>query len=378
MAAEADLVLQDTVPSEEDERLYVASQWQLMWWKFRKHQLAIAGGLVVVVLYLLALFCEFFAPYDLHERRIGYVFAPPQRIHFFDGQRLHFRPFVYGFVQTKDPETLREIYTEDKERKYSIRLFTHGAQYELWGRFEADLHLFGVEEGGTLFLLGTDRMGRDVLSRILYGSRISLSIGLIGVSLSLVMGLILGGISGYYGGIIDTILQRVIELLRSFPAIPLWMALSAALPPHWPALRVYFGITLILSLIGWTGLARVVRGKILSLREEDFTVAAQLAGAGEMRIITRHLLPSFMSHIIVSITLAIPSMILSETALSFLGLGLRPPITSWGVLLQEAQNARTVALHPWLLLPALFIILTVLSFNFIGDGLRDAADPYGR
>jgi peptide/nickel transport system permease protein len=378
VAEEIALAPNETTASEEEKGIFVASQWQLMWWKFRKHHLAIVATVVIAILYVLAIFCEFFAPYDLLQRRSDYIYAPPQRLHFFDGRRIHLRPFVYGFEKTKDPETLRETYVENKAEIYPIQFFTHGSAYKLWGMFASDIHFAGVEGKGTLFLLGTDRMGRDVLSRVLYGARISLSIGLIGVALSLIMGLILGGVSGYYGGVLDTIIQRVIELLRSFPSIPLWMALSAALPPHWPALRIYFGITVILSLIGWTGLARVVRGKILALREEDFTLAAQLAGAGEMRIITRHLLPSFMSHIIVSVTLAIPGMILSETALSFLGLGLRAPITSWGVLLQEAQNARTIALQPWLMLPALFVIITVLGFNFIGDGLRDAADPYGR
>ena len=251
-----------------------------------------------------------------------------------------------------------------------------GDEYKFWGLFKTDLHLLGIDEGGKLFLCGTDRMGRDVFSRIIYGSRISMSIGLIGVSLSLVLGLILGGISGYYGGLIDVVIQRLIELLRSFPSIPLWMALSAALPTDWSAIRIYFGITVILSLLGWTGLARVVRGKLLALRKEDFAMAAILAGASEMRVIVRHLLPSFMSHIVVTITLAIPYMILAETSLSFLGIGLRPPVTSWGVLLKEAQNIRTVVLHPWLMLPGVFVIIAVLAFNFIGDGLRDAADPY--
>jgi peptide/nickel transport system permease protein len=360
------------------EKFYMASQWQLMWWKLRKHKLAMVSSVVLIIFYLIALFCEFIAPYDLNKRSTAYVFTPPQKIHFLKDGRLSFRPFVYGLKRRINPQTLRRIYEEDKSVTYPIGFFVRGDLYKFWGQWERDLHLFGVKEPGTFFLLGTDRMGRDVFSRIVYGARISLTIGLVGVAISFVLGLLLGGISGYYGGAIDNIIQRIIEILRSFPSIPLWMALSAALPPHWPPLRVYFGITIILSIIGWTGLARVVRGKLLSLREEDFAMAARLAGASEMRIITRHLLPAFMSHIVVSLTLSVPGVILAETALSFLGLGLRPPVTSWGVLLQEAQNVRTVALQPWLLLPVFFVIVAVLAFNFLGDGLRDAADPYSR
>ncbi len=360
-----------------DERFFIASQWSLMWWKFRRHRLAIVSGAVLLVLYVLAGFCEFIAPYDLTERHRRYVYTPPQRIRLFHDGRIT-RPFVYGLERSVDPETLRKSYSENRSAVFPLRFFTRGHEYRFWDLFPTDVHLFGVDEGGTAFLLGTDRLGRDMLSRIVYGSRISLSIGLIGVTLSLLLGVILGGVSGYYGGTTDNLIQRFIEMLRSFPTIPLWMALSAALPAQWPPLRIYFGITVILSLVGWTGLARVVRGKLLALREEDYAMAARVAGASEGRIIAGHLIPAFMSHIIVTVTLAIPGMILAETALSFLGLGLRPPVTSWGVLLQEAQNVRTVALHPWLLLPVLFVIVTVLAFNFIGDGLRDAADPYAR
>ena len=360
-----------------EERFFIASQWSLMWWKFRRHRLAIVSSAVLLVLYVLAGFCEFIAPYDLTERHRRYVYTPPQRIRLFHDGRIT-RPFVYGLERSVDPETLRKSYSENRSEVYPLRFLIRGHEYRFWDLFPTDVHLFGVDSGGTAFLLGTDRLGRDMLSRIVYGSRISLSIGLIGVTLSLLLGVILGGVSGYYGGTTDNLIQRFIEMLRSFPTIPLWMALSAALPAQWPPLRIYFGITVILSLVGWTGLARVVRGKLLALREEDYAMAARVAGASEGRIIAGHLIPAFMSHIIVTVTLAIPGMILAETALSFLGLGLRPPVTSWGVLLQEAQNVRTVALHPWLLLPVLFVIVTVLAFNFIGDGLRDAADPYAR
>ncbi|NQT86686.1 ABC transporter permease, partial [bacterium] len=352
--------------------VYTASQWQLMWWKFRKHKLAVAASLMILALYLIAIFAGFLAPYTLEQRDVMNAYAPPQRLHFVSDEGVHLWPFVYGLEHGRHPETLRKVYVEDRTKRYPVRLFVRGDTYRFWGLFETNIHLFGVEEGGTLYLLGADSLGRDMLSRIVYGSRISLTIGLIGVTMSFVLGLTIGGISGYFGGWIDHVIQRFIEILRSFPSIPLWMALSAALPAHWSPLQVYLGITMVLSFIGWTGLARQVRGKILSLREEDFATAALVCGASRWRILYRHLLPSFMSHIIVSITLAVPGMILGETALSFLGLGLRPPITSWGVLLKEAQNVQSVALHPWLLTPVIAVILTVLSFNFVGDGLRDA------
>jgi len=362
----------------EAAKVYTASQWRLMWWRFRKHRLAVGAGLVILFLYLVAAFCEFLAPYTLEARDIAYSYAPPQRLHFFGEDGFHLRPFVYGLKSARHPETLRKIYVEDRSRRYPIRFFVRGEPYRLLGLIPTDIHLFGVDEGGTVFLLGTDALGRDMLSRVIYGARISLTIGLLGVTLSFVLGLIIGGISGYVGGWVDNLIQRLIEIIRSFPSIPLWMALSAALPAHWPPLRIYFGITIVLSFIGWTGLARQVRGKILALREEDFATAARLCGASQWRVLWRHLLPSFMSHIIVSLTLAVPGMILGETALSFLGLGLRPPVTSWGVLLKEAQNVQAVALHPWLLTPVVFVVITVLAFNFVGDGLRDAADPYAR
>jgi len=371
--------LPGTPRQEEDTaQAWTASQWQLMRRKFRKHRLAVWAGMVLLAMYLTALFADFVAPYTLDCRNIDSVYAPPQRLHWVADDGFHLRPFVYGLKGWRDPTTLRKLYVEDRTRRYPLRWFARGEPYALWGLFETDRHLFGVESGGTVFLLGADSLGRDLLSRIIHGSRISLTIGLVGVAISFVLGLSIGGLSGYLGGWVDNLIQRLIELLRSFPAIPLWMALSAAVPSSWSPLRVYFGITVVLSLIGWTGLARQVRGKILSLREEDFALAALLAGAGRWRVLWRHLLPSFASHIIVVLTLAVPRMILGETALSFLGLGLRPPITSWGVLLNEAQNVQAVALHPWLLMPVFFVIVTVLAFNFVGDGLRDAADPYTR
>jgi peptide/nickel transport system permease protein len=361
------------------EKIFTASQWRLMWWKYRKHGLAVFSTAVVALFYFMALFCEFLAPYPLDARDSKYALAPPQSLHFFGEDGFHLRPFVYGREKKSDPETWRITFEEDKEEIHPIRLFVHGQPYKFWGLWETDLHLFGVDDPDyVVSLLGMDKIGRDMLSRLIYGARISLSIGLIGIFLTLIIGAVLGGISGYYGGIIDNLVQRVIEMLRSIPQLPLWMALSAALPPTLSPVRVYFGITVILSVLGWTGLARVVRGKILSLREEDFVMAARLAGAAEMRIIVRHLLPSFMSHLIVSITMSIPGMILAETSLSFLGIGLRPPVTSWGVLLQSAQQVEALAHYPWFLSPVFFIIAAVLAFNFVGDGLRDAVDPYVR
>ena len=367
--------------TKASDQVYVAPQWKLMYWKFRKHRLAVISVFVLIFFYLLAAFCEFIAPYDPGAFGRNFTLAPPTRVRLFDSNGTFRGPFVYGTARARDPERLRPMFVEDTSLIYPIGFFVRGAPYKMWGTFDGDMHLFGIgapinEQG--VFLLGADRLGRDVFSRIVYGARISLSIGLVGVFLSLILGIVLGGISGYFGGLADNLIQRVIEFIRSIPSIPLWMGLSAALPPTWPVVRVYFGITVILSLIGWTGMARVVRGRFLALREEDFVLAARLSGASEMRIILRHMVPSFLSYIIAALTLAVPGMILAETGLSFLGLGLRAPAISWGVLLQEAQNLRSVALAPWVLLPGIAVVISILAFNFLGDGLRDAADPYSK
>ncbi len=370
--------LADALLPAEEKQVAVASPGQIMRWRFAQHKLAVVSLGILLLFYFVAGFAEFFAPFNPFDFSAQDVLAPPQRVRIVDSEGNFQRPFVYGYARARDPETLRRIYVDDPTQIYTIYFFVRGSPYRMWGFIESDIHFFGLEEGsdGTLFLLGSDDLGRDMLSRLIFGARVSLSIGLMGVLLSFVLGVTIGGISGYYGGMTDTLIQRVIEFLRSIPAIPLWLGLAAAVPADWSPLRTYFMITILLSLIGWTGMAREVRGRFLALREEDFVLAAELIGAGRMRIILRHMVPSFMSHIIAALTLAVPGMILAETSLSFLGLGLRPPVISWGVLLQSAQNISTVALAPWLLLPAVAVIITVLAFNFVGDGLRDAADPY--
>jgi peptide/nickel transport system permease protein len=355
----------------------IASPWRLVWWKFKAHRLALASLVLIVLFYLAALFAGFVAPYD-PEYKTGHPLAPPQWPSFFVEGEFQFPPVVHPLKQTLDLKTFQRIYEIDESQVVPVGLFVRGDTYDLFGLIPTDIHLFGAADGGALYLMGTDALGFDVFSRTVYGAQISLSIGLVGVTLSLVLGVVLGGVSGYFGGRTDTVIQRVVEVIQSFPSIPLWMGLAAALPTTWSTVQVYFAITVILSVIGWTDLARVVRGRFLSLREEDFVMAARLSGASEARIIRKHLLPSFTSHIIASVTLSIPGMILAETALSFLGIGLTPPAISWGVLLQSARNVNTLVSAPWLLLPGAVVVVVVLAFNFLGDGLRDAADPFTR
>jgi peptide/nickel transport system permease protein len=356
-------------------RIHIASQKQLMWWKFKQHRLALASAVFLIAVYLMIIVVEFVAPYGLHTKNVDFIHSPPQRVHFFnDGKFVG--PFVYGRTMSLDMDTLHRLYTDKPGDVQPIRFFCRGDGYKFWGVFDSNLHMVCPAEGGQMFLLGTDRLGRDVLSRILYGARISLTIGLIGISISFCLGIVIGGLAGYRGGVFDLIVQRLIEVLQSLPSLPLWMALAAIMPVTWSPLVIYFGITIILGIIDWTGLARAVRSKLLALREEDYVQAAQLMGASTPRVIGRHLVPGFMSHLIASATISIPSMILGETALSFLGLGLRPPITSWGILLTEAKSVSVIAFYPWLLFPIIPVVLVILAFNFLGDGLRDAADPY--
>jgi len=360
---------------EARQRELEAGHWRMVWWKLRRHKLAVTSGLVLIGLYVIVLFAEVFAPYGLGDRDTDHIYAPPQTIHLFHNGAF-VGPFVYPLDYTLDMVRLKREYAPDTSQPQPIRFFCAGPAYAFWGLIPARFHLMCAPEGGTLFLLGTDRLGQDMLSRLIYGTRISMTVGLIGIAVSFVIGITLGGMAGYFGGWIDSVVQRMIEILRSLPELPLWMALSAAVPVTWSPIAVFFCITLILGLIDWPGLARAVRSKLLALREEEYVTAAQLMGARPARVIARHLLPNFSSHLIASITLSIPGMILGETALSFLGLGLRPPITSWGVMLTEAQNIEAVVLYPWLMTPMAAVMIAVLAFNFLGDGLRDAADPY--
>ena len=365
--------------NDAKEALYRATPRQLMWWRFRKHKLAVVSLCVLIFAYLTIVLAEFTAPYDPYEITEMATMQPPQPVHLFDEEWNFQGPFVYGMKRTRDLETAAVVYTVDTDDIVPLRFLTQGSDYLFWGLIPGSIHLFGAEDPDAhIYLLGTDTLGRDLLSRLIHGGRTTLTIGILGVFFSFLIGITLGSISGYYGGRIDAAIQRLMEFIRSIPTIPLWMGLAAALPVEWDPLFVYFLITILLSLISWTYLARTVRGSFLSLRGEDYVLAARLLGASEQRIILKHMLPAMTSYIIAAVTLSVPEMILGETALSFLGLGLRPPVVSWGVLLQEAQSLRVIVQAPWLLLPGLAIVIIVLSFNFLGDGLRDAADPYGR
>ncbi|MGI9352508.1 MAG: ABC transporter permease [Rhizobiaceae bacterium] len=360
----------------EQEKVFLASQMKLMWWKFKRHKLAVVSGIFLAILYLMTVFAEFLAPYSLDARNSKYIYAPPQSVHFFhEGE--YIGPFVYDYDKELDLEKMQRVYTPNTDRIIKLNFLCSGDTYDFWGIIPADNHLFCADINEPVYLLGSDRLGRDLLSRIIYGARISLTIGLVGIAISFTLGILLGGLAGYYGGWVDLVVQRLIEVVQSLPTLPLWLVLAAIMPANWSPVLIYFGITVILGLIDWTGLARAVRSKLLSLREEDYVLAARLMGARPARIIGLHLVPGFMSHLIASATITIPTMILGETALSFLGLGLRSPTVSWGVLLNEAQNINVVALTPWLILPVVPVILVILAFNFFGDGLRDAADPYG-
>jgi peptide/nickel transport system permease protein len=372
-------VIERTRPftSEAEERVSMASNWTLVWWRFKKHGLALVSAAVLAVFYLVVLFPDFFSTQDPEATDALLAFIPMQHLAVFEG--LRFRPSVPAVAGKRNPVTLRMEWQIDETQRIPVRFLPRGYRYTVLGLFETDIHLLGAANGAQnrAYLLGTDRLGRDQWSRLMRGTRTSMTVGLAAVALSVILGTLLGGISGYFGGWLDLAIQRLIELLQSLPTIPVWLAMTAALPRDWPPQKVFFAISLILAFVGWTTLGREVRGRFLSLREEDFVLAAELAGCSRFRVITRHMLPAMTSHIIATSTLAIPVLIISETSLSYLGLGMRPPAISWGVLLQEAQNIQTVAHAPWLLIPTVFVIGAVLAFNLIGDGLRDAADPYG-
>jgi peptide/nickel transport system permease protein len=361
--------------SEETLRYYSATQWQLMWWRFRHHKAALAAGSVLLFMAILGIFGGFLAPYKAVTRNREYLLGPPQIPHFWDENGFSLRPFVHGVTTERDPVTLRMVPTIDTNVRRPIRFFVHGESYRLLGLFETDIHLFGVEEG-FVHLFGTDDLGRDLFSRLMFATGTSLSIGVLGVLIAFFLALIIGGVAGYAGGWVDYGIQRFTEIVRVVPVIPLYMGLAAAFPREWSTQQIYFAMTLILGLVGWPTLARRIRGQLLSLRDEDYVVAARLSGAGATRIIARHLLPAFTSYIIVDLVISFPYMILSETALSFVGLGLRPPAVSWGVMLQAAQNIRAIQQAVWLFIPAAFVVIAVLAFTVLGDGVRDAADPY--
>lgn len=366
----------EAIDSAEGAR---AGQWWLVWRKFRRHRLAMIGGFFTVALYLVVFFAEFLAPFSPDRYSAEYTYAPPQSLHLlhWDSSQGWFSPYVNGYKIEVNYEQGRRLFVVDPEKRHPVGFWVQGDSYRLLGVWQTDRHLIGpLDPAAPMYLLGADRLGRDVLSRTIHGTRVSMSIGLVGVGLSLFLGILLGGLSGYFAGWTDNLIQRVIEFLQSIPSIPLWIGLAVAIPAEVPPVQVYFLITVILSVVGWTGLARVVRGRFFALRTEDFVKAARLDGCSTLRILFRHMVPSFMSHIIAVVTLAIPGMILAETSLSFLGIGLRPPTVSWGVLLQEAQNIRSISTAPWLLLPGLAVVIAVLALNFLGDGLRDAADPY--
>jgi peptide/nickel transport system permease protein len=353
------------------------SRRQLFWIKFRRHKAALISLWFIGLLYLIAIFAEFVAPYGPFQRHTQHLMAPPTVVRFVDAEGgFHLRPFVYRISSTLDRQTFQRTFVEDTSTRYHLKLFVRGTSYDLLGVIPTNVHLFGVEDGGHLFLAGTDSLGRDIFSRMLFGARTSLFVGLIGLAIGFTLGLFFGGISGYYGGAVDNFVQRLTEFLQSLPTLPLWMALAALVPATWSPVQVYLGISTVLAVLGWTTLARVVRGKLLSLREEDYVMAAKINGVSEMKIITSHLLPGFVSYLIVYLTLAVPQMILGEVALSFLGLGLRPPAVSLGTLLIDSQNIQTLTLNPWLLVPGGLVILIVIAFSFMGDGLRDALDPY--